>query len=183
MARWLPHFVVAIALAIVGWSVVTGHVWPLYGLLVGVTLWTCWRDEITQAVGWALLVSWVGSNLAHWFLPVLDQPQAYTVAETAVLSMAFFSHVLGASRAMVALVAVSMVSIGANFYVSSFDTLTKPQIVAWEVFSNACFVVENLLVIVPMIYDRVCRSHPGAARRWLRVALHGRAAGTAGAER
>jgi len=144
-----------------------------YGALVGITLWSCWRNEVMQAVGWALLFSWVSSIAAHYLVPVMDQPQAYTVCETAVLSMAFFSHVLGAGRAMIALVAVSMVSIGANFYVSSFDTLTRSQINAWELATNTCFVIENLLVIVPMVYDR---ARARLAVRRDHFAFHGRAA-------
>lgn len=172
-----PLVIAAAASVIAGASIAFGQWWIAYGLLVGVTLWTSWKNEVVQAVGWALLVSWAGSNAAHWWVGPMDRPQAYSVCEVAVLSMAFFSHVLGASRAMVALVAVSMVSIGINFYVSSFDALTREQTNLWEMASNVCFVIENLLVIVPMAYDR---SRDRLPRGWFRSALHGRSASSSG---
>lgn len=170
----------AVSLGVVGWSAFTGHVWPLYGLLVALTAWATRRDETLQSVGWALAVSWLISNSAHWWVSPVDRPQAYTIGEAAVLSMAFFSHVLGGSRAMIALVAVSVLSIACNFYVATFDVLTHQQTYTWELATNLLFIVENLLVLLPVAYDRA-RHRPGG---WFNgLVRHGAPTGPAEAKR
>jgi len=181
-ARRYP-LAVAFGSAVVAASWWSGHVWPLYGLLALTTLAVSWRVETVQAVGWALFASWMLSNAAHWWIAPADQPQAYTVCEAAVLSMAFFSHVLGAPRTMIVLVALSMLSICLNFYVSSLEALTDEQRYLWKVVSNGIFAAENVLVIVPMLHDRVRRSHRRAGVGSLLSAFHGSASSSEATKR
>lgn len=152
-----------------------GQWWLFYAVVAGVTLWASWADHAVRPVGYALVFSYLASNAAHMWLAPVERPQAYTVCEAAVMSMAFFAHVMGASRAMVAVVAVSVVSVALNYYVSTFDIMTRAQTVTWEVATNLCYLLECLLVTSAMIYDQ------SGARDWLagrraRSSFHGRAA-------
>jgi len=151
-----------------------------FALLVAVALWAVWRDEGLSPVAWALAVSYLGSNAAHYGLAITEQPQAYTVCETAVLSMAFFAHVYNGSRLMIAVVALSMVSIGSNFWASSFDVLTKSQTYNWTATTNLIFAMECLLVTAAGVHDRArARLRDGRGL----FAFHGRPAGAKEAHR
>lgn len=144
-----------------------------FGMLVLAALWAVWRDDGLSPVAWALVVSYLGSNAAHYGLSGAEQPQAYTVCEAAVLSMAFFAHVYNGSRLMIAVVAVSMVSIGSNFWASSYDVLTKSQTYNWEATTNLIFAIECALVTAAGLHDRAsARLRDGRGL----FAFHGRAA-------
>jgi hypothetical protein len=151
------------------------HAWPFYGALALATAVLGWKNADVRPVGLALVASWLGSMASVMWLSPVEQPQAYTICETAVLSMAFFAHVMGAGRAMVAIVAVSMVSIGLNLYMSATDALTRTQVYSWHFAANICFATECLLVAVPALYDR---ARSGRVARRDMPALHGGATHT-----
>lgn len=94
--------------------------------------------------------------------------------------MAFFAHVYNGSRLMIAVVAVSMVSIGSNFWASSFDVLTKSQTYNWTATTNLIFATECVLVIAAGLRDRAsARLRDGRGL----FALHGRTTGATEAKR
>lgn len=45
-----------------------------FGLLASAALWATWRDEGLAPVAWALTVSYLGSNVAHYGLSMSEQP-------------------------------------------------------------------------------------------------------------
>jgi hypothetical protein len=150
--------------------------------ILGLAVTSTWRSFTLRPVGLALAVSYAASNAVHYYLSPIERPPAYTVAEVAVLSMAFLAHVCGASRLTVAIVAVSVLSILSNFYISTYDTLTKAQNNTWELATNLCFAVECLLTAGAGWRERV------GSPRWFAgwrnsAAFHGRAPGAAEAKR
>jgi hypothetical protein len=155
-------------------------VWPFYAGLSLVACAAAWRDPDVRPIGVALVASVAASNAAHWWLGPLERPPAYTVAEVMVLSMAFIAHVCAPSRMLVALVAVSIVSIGLNIHMTLTGVPTLAQVRAWEVCSNICFSVECGIVLTMGLYDR---SRARVADRGASAALYGRAPNQSKAER
>lgn len=156
------------------------HVWPFYAGLAVAACAASWRNEALQPVGVAIVASWTASNAAHWWLPALERPAAYTVAEAMVLSMAFLAHVCGGSKWLVALVAVCTLSIGMNVYATYLGEMNRAQSYAWELATNVCFATECILVITSGFYDR--------ARAWFThghagYSFHGRSARSTEADR
>ena len=152
------------------------HVWPFYAGLAVAACVASWRNVELRPVGVAVVVSLAASNAAHWWLPAMERPAAYTVAEATVLSMAFLAHVCGASRLLVAIVAVSIVSIGLNIRMTTIDAPTLEQIRGWEVSTNVCFAAECLLVITSALHERVRRTFCRFVDGRRGSAFHGRAA-------
>lgn len=146
-----------------------------FAMLVAAAVVSVRGDEGTSPVSWALVFSFAASNAAHYLLGGFEQPQAYTICEAVVVSMAFFAHVYSGSRLMIATVAVAMVSIGSNFYASSIGALTPRQQNIWEGATNLCFAAECLLVAAVGISERLA-SRRGLSDGRILPALHGRTA-------
>jgi len=130
------------------------HVWPFYaGLAIAAGLST-WRNDCLRPIGLTVLASCAISNAAHWWLSPLERPAAYTVAEVAVMSVAFLAHVCGGPRLLVGVVAVSVMSVTFNLYAAWIGPLTIWQTNAWEIATNLCFATECLLVIGMALHAR-----------------------------
>lgn len=125
-----------------------------YGALTALAVWSVWRSYEARPVGVAIAGSFVASNLAHLLLQQGERPSAYTVCEAAVMSMAFLAHVAGASRILILVVATAAVSIASNLAISTYPVVTRDQIVLWETFTNACFIVECLLLVALGLKER-----------------------------
>lgn len=150
---------------------------PLLALLA------VWPDRDMRLVAYALVASWAFSNAAHYLLDVTEHPQAYTVAEAIVSSIAFLAYMLGGPRLLTAVVSVSLVSVGTNFYISSYDTVTHAQRNLWELATNVLFGLECLLVVVMGVMARLASPRSGARHADDALAFHDSAAGPSAARR
>jgi hypothetical protein len=151
------------------------QVWPLYAGLAIAACAASWRDFDLRPVGVALVGSFLASNAAQW-LSVQERPAAYTVCEVMVLSMAFLAHVCGASRLTVGIVAVSIISISTNLYVTTIDHPLRSQVMLWELATNLCFGAECLLVVGIALHGRI-RTRNRADNGRTGTSLHGRTTG------
>ena len=152
------------------------QVWPFYAALAVAACASSWRNEHMRPIGLALLASFAASNAAQW-LSVQERPAAYTVCEVMVLSMAFLAHVCGASRLTVGIVAVSIVSIGTNLYMTMLDYPSRAQIMTWELATNLCFGAECIFVLSIALHGRIRTRNRNRDGR-TGIALHGRATDT-----
>lgn len=164
-------------------AIAASYTWVLYAGLAAIALAASWRDFDLRPVGIAVAISCAASNASHYWLSQPERPAAYTVAEALVLSMAFLSHVCGASRMLVALVAVCIVSIGLNVHMTTIERATDAQINLWELQTNLCFGVECLLVIASGLHERLRRPRTWHTDGRARPALHGSAASPTEANR
>lgn len=157
--------------------------WLAFAALAIAACAAAWRDFELRPVGIAIVGSWAASNAAHYWIAPLERPAAYTVAEAMVLSMAFLAHVCGASRLLVALVAVCVVSIGLNVHMTMHLRPTLAQIHSWELATNLCFSVECSLVICAGLHERLHRTFDRVAHGRFGAALHGRSTNPTEADR
>jgi hypothetical protein len=140
--------------ALVGSLTTFGPLGTAYGALCAVCFWAAWCDHEWRAVGAALALSWLISNIICIVGVPADRPSVYSGAEILVLMSAFvcwFSgrHVVAAR----ALALVSFISIVYNvlFAASSFKW---PDIHAHEFRTNVAFAIECLIVGAVGVADR-----------------------------
>lgn len=116
-----------------------------YGSLAGLALWATWHDFDLLAVGVALAFCFVISNIIGLTVAVANQPGPYSAIQILIAAMAVQAWGEHRSRKLIALVCVSLASVGANIaFVLNFPP-DQRQIFLWELTTNMCFAGECLL--------------------------------------
>lgn len=145
-----------------------------YGTLAAFALWACWADRDLRWLAFTLAGSFTASN-AVWFLGTTEmRPTVYSLCEVVILIFAFLAWRTTGYRALIALVVVSILSIGANI---GFASITEPRlenINTYEVLTNICYAAECVIAFGTGIADglRTNRFSAGASRWWRRSASH-----------
>lgn len=117
-----------------------------YGALAGVALWATCRDLDLGWVGVWLFLGFIGSNVMFATMPVRDLPGPYTFIEVMVAVAAVAAWTCLRYRALIAVVAVDLISIGFNVVYALNRPPTPYQDWFWVVATNACFATECLIV-------------------------------------
>lgn len=118
-----------------------------YGSLALLALWATWRDFDLLWIGLWLFIGFVASNIMFATMPVHDLPGPYTFIETMVATAVVSAWASHRSPAMIAIVAVNLVSIGFNVAYALNRPPTAYQDYLWVAATNACFAAECLIVI------------------------------------
>ncbi len=115
----------------------------LFGLcavIVGAA--TC-RDQQTFALGAAMVLGFAVSNALYFFrFAPLDRVGPYTLIEILVAFGAMIALFQRGSWALVAVIALNLISISANIALALNIPPNVQQIYAWNVTTNLCFVGE-----------------------------------------
>lgn len=116
-----------------------------YGGLAGMAVWATWHDFDLKPVGIALAFCYIVTNLIGLTVPVPSQPGPYSAIQILIAAMAVHAWGEHRSRRLIALVCVSLASVGANIaFVLNFPP-DQRQIFLWELTTNMCFAGECLL--------------------------------------
>lgn len=134
-----------------------------YGGLAALAVASTWRVAELRCLGIALLAGFLLSNLAHFALSFDERPAAFTVIEIGISLCAFIARTLGAPRAMVAIISISVLSVTANIAISLYDHPSLYQIHVWEGITNLCYIGECLLASGAGIY---AGGWNGGLHRW-----------------
>lgn len=138
-----------------------------YGGLAVLALVVTWRTHELRWLGAALVLGYLLSNAAHFYLPFAERPAAFTVIEIGISLAAFIGRVLGAPRGMILVISISALSVTANIAVSLYTDPSHSQVNVWEGITNLCYIGECLVTAGTGIYanDWLGRFYRGSVDR------------------
>jgi hypothetical protein len=138
-----------------------------YGGLAGLALVATWRTHELRWLGAALVLGYLLSNAAHFYLPFEERPALFTVIEIGISLAAFIGRSLGAPRGTVLVISISALSVTANIAISLYSEPSHSQINVWEGITNLCYIGECLVTASTGIYANgwLERFHCGATDR------------------
>lgn len=145
-----------------------------FGGLAAAALWACWHDQDLRWLAAALCAGFAASNVVWFFGSIEMRPAAFSLVEVVVLITAFMAWKESGYRTLIALVAVSVLSICSNIVFASIIDPTNQQINIWEIVANICFGAECFLAMGTGIADgyRAHRFGAGSVGRRRRAQLH-----------
>jgi hypothetical protein len=129
-----------------------------YGVLAGIALWATWpckeparpweiEDFALLWIGLWLVIGWAISNALDWYAPEHWAPGPYTFIEVMVAFSAAKAWAEHRYPALIALVAITLLSIGFNAIYASHHPPSDWQTYLWKTATNACFAAECLIAI------------------------------------
>lgn len=133
-----------------------------YGSLAGAAVYATWHDEELRWIGLALVLSFLLSNLVWANGTQQDRAGVYTMTEIVVLAAAGQAWRKEGRWALVALVAVCVLSICANIAYASVPPSDRTGDLH-KTITNATFFLECLLVAGLGVADGI---RSGRFRHW-----------------
>lgn len=116
-----------------------------YGSLALFAMWATWRDFHLRWVGAWLVAGFVLSNALFFTVPIEHRVGPYSFIEVMVAVTTMSAWTEHRYRALIALVAFNLASIGANIAFAVYFPPSRQQIFLWEVTTNICFAAECLI--------------------------------------
>ena len=127
-----------------------------YGCLAALALWATWRDFDLRWVGIWLVAGYIITNIMFFTVKVETMVGPYTFIEVMVAIAAMSAWIEHRYNALVLLVAINLVSIGANVAFAANFPPDERQIFLWELTTNICFAAECLIAAGVGVHHGYC---------------------------
>lgn len=124
-----------------------------FGFLAALSLWAAWRDDEWRVVSFALILSYVVSNVAVHFAEPVVRPGIYTSTEVIIALTAVMAAYGRYRIASILMLIFTFASVACNLELSG-SAMTKFDLYTHEVRTNILYIAENLCVILTGVRQR-----------------------------
>lgn len=137
----------------------------LFGGLCTAALASVWRDEKLIALGGAVVLEFLLSNVVMWaflhgHLAFEERVVSSVAVDALIASLAFLAWMLGAGRwCMAVLVGITVFSVCAHVGVLFIDAPTKAQRNDWTLLVNLCYATKCVLITTIGLLNRARESY------------------------